>query len=178
MDDAFVIARPKPGSKLQDLISEELRTLITAFCRPIEKFDPLKLSKDVKESGLTLSEASLLLISITNRLGEYDLSLQADSDIVRRLQDQPDFQLPERVSRKRFKMAVQVRKAEKEILHQYLQLIQTFLAQQTLQGVEDSAKRKRHENDTAAVNKKRSMQSRVDSTFASGTTQATESSMS
>lgn len=130
--------------------------LITAFCRPAENFHPSKLSRNVKESGVALSEASLLLTSITNRLRDYKSSLQEDSEILERLKNKGNIQLPDGVSSQRYEMAVKVRKGEKEILHQVLQLIQAFVAEETRQMARHSTKRKRSENGMAAANKKNS----------------------
>jgi N-lysine methyltransferase SETD6 len=129
--------------------------LITAFCLPAEKFSPSKLSKHVRDASFALSEASLLQTSITNRLGDFKSSLQADFEILGKLKNEEDIQLPDGVCRKRYEMAVQVRRGEKEILHHVLQLIQDFVAEQTRQMARDSAKRKWTQNDTAASNKKK-----------------------
>ena len=153
IDDAFVIGRPEAGLKLQDLIPVDLRMLITAFCLPAEKFNPSKLSSHVKQLSLGLSEASLLSASIINRLSDYRTSPQEDSEILDLLKREESGQLPG-VSRKRYEMAVQVRKGEKEILHQFLQLVNEFVAEETRQMSVESAKRKRNETDSAAANKK------------------------
>ena len=154
IDDAFVIARPEAESKLQDLIPVDLKTLITAFCQPGENFSPSRLTKHVKESGLGLSEASLLSTSIINRLSDYKTSPQQDTEILDMLKNGAGLQIPEGVSRNRYEMAVQVRKGEKEILHQVLELVNGFVAEQTSQMSTPAAKRKRDENEMAASTKK------------------------
>lgn len=155
IDDAFIIVRPGAGSSLNDVLPVDLRMLITSFCQPAEQFHPTKLSKLVKESGLTLAEASLLLTSITNRLRDYRSSLQEDSQILKDLQNKGSLHNSDAISYRRYEMAVQVRKGEKEILHQVLQLIQDFVAEQTRRMVGESAKRKRDENGKMTVNKKK-----------------------
>jgi Rubisco LSMT substrate-binding len=129
--------------------------LITAFCLPAEKFNPSKLTKHVRDASFALSEASLLQTSITNRLGDFKSSLQADFEILGKLKNEEDIQLPDGVSRKRYEMAVQVRRGEKEILHHVLQLTRDIMAEQTRQMAGDSAKRKWTENDTAAPDKRK-----------------------
>jgi len=146
--------RPKPEAKLEDIIPVEMRMLITAFCRPAEEFHSSKPSQHVKGSTLALSEASLLLTSITNRLGDYRTSIAEDLEILERLKTKDNQQVPPGITRKRYEMAVQVRKGEKEILHQVLQLLRDFVDRYTLQMAGDSAKRKRNEMDTTTVNKK------------------------
>lgn len=128
--------------------------LITAFCQPAEKFHPSKSSRHVKGSVLALSEASLLLTSITNRLGDYKSSRQEDSEILEKLKDNDNLPFPSEIHQKRHEMAVQVRKGEKEILHQVLQLLRDFVDRQTRKVAGGSAKRKRNETDMVTVNKK------------------------
>lgn len=92
-----------------------------------------------------------------NRLGDYKSSLQEDSNILEKLKCEDDHQLPDGVSRKRYKMAVQVRKGEKDILLQVMQQLQGFVDGHTPQIAGDSAKRKRSEKETTGLNKKRLM---------------------
>ncbi|KAF7508506.1 hypothetical protein GJ744_009219 [Endocarpon pusillum] len=157
IDDAFVIVRPKSGSKLDDIIPEDLRMLITAFCQPGEKSHTSKLSQNVKESSLALSEACLLFTTITNRLGDYKSSLQEDSDILEKLKYKDKHPLPDGVSHKRYEMAVQVRKGEKEILQQVMQQLQDLVNAHTRQIARDPAKRKKNETKTTSLSKKRLM---------------------
>jgi Rubisco LSMT substrate-binding len=129
--------------------------LVTAFCWPAENFSPSRLTKHVKESGLGLSEASLLSTVITNRLRDFKTSVEEDSGILDNLKHRSNPQIPHGVSRIRYEMALQVRKGEKEILQQILQLTQSFVAECTNQMAGESAKRKRPENGTAVANKKK-----------------------
>jgi N-lysine methyltransferase SETD6 len=130
--------------------------LMAAFCRPAEEFHSSKPSQHVKGSSIALSEASLLLTSITNRLGDYKTSLREDLEILEKLKTKDHHLVPAGISRKRYEMAVQVRKGEKEILHQVLQLLRDFVDRQTRQMAGDSTKRKRDETDPATVSKKSS----------------------
>jgi N-lysine methyltransferase SETD6 len=154
IDDAVLIGRPEPGLKLQEILPTDLRMLVTAFCQPNERFNPSKLSNHIKESGLAISEASLILTSITNRLSDYKTSLQEDAEILEGLAKGENLQVPEGLSHNRYGMAVKVRRGEKEILHEVLQLTQNFVAEQTRHIAGDSAKRKRNECETATSNKK------------------------
>lgn len=129
--------------------------LIKAFCHPAESFHPSKLSKLVKESGFGISEVSLLFTAVTNRLSDYKTSVQEDSEILEKLKGNDSFRPLTGPFRKRYKMAVQVRKGEKEILHHVMQLCQALLAEQTSHSTGYSAKRKRNENETAPVNNKK-----------------------
>lgn len=155
IDDAFVMSRPVPGSKLEDLIPEDLRLLLTAFCQPAEHFHSLKPKKYFKGLGLAPSEVSLLSTTITNRLADYTSSLQEDSVILGELRSKDNFTLPDGVCQKRYEMAVQVRKGEKEILHHILEVIQGTIDQQTSQMPVNSARRKSKESDMTAFNKKK-----------------------
>jgi N-lysine methyltransferase SETD6 len=130
--------------------------LTAALCRPAEEFHSSKPSQHVKGSSIALSEASLLLTSITNRLGDYRTSLREDLEILEKLKTKDHHLVPAGISRKRYEMAVQVRKGEKEILHQVLQLLRDFVDRQTRQMAGDSTKRKRDEKDPATVSKKSS----------------------
>jgi oligoribonuclease (3'-5' exoribonuclease) len=96
----------------------------------------------------------LLLTSILNRLGDYRTSVQEDLEILEKLKTKDSLEIPAGITQKRYEMAVQVRKGEKEILHQVLQLLRDFVDRHTRQMAGDSAKRKRKEMDTSTVSKK------------------------
>ena len=139
--------------------------LISAFCRPAERFHPSKSGKHVNSSSLVLSEACLLLNSLTYRLSDYKSSLQEDEEILKKLKKKDNLQLPDGTSYTRYEMAVQVRKGEKEILHQLLQLTQDLIDEQTRQMTPGSAKRRASKNDMPAANKKTSMRNWPDALF-------------
>jgi N-lysine methyltransferase SETD6 len=155
IEDAFVIGNSGSGMKLRDVIPADLRMIITAFCLPAEQFHPSKLSNHLKGSGLAVSEASLLLTSIINRLSDYKSSTQEDTKILEKLKNNERLEIPDGVSPKRYEMAVQVRRGEKEILHKSLQLLQDFVAKQSRRVPGESVKRKRNEGHAVAANKKK-----------------------
>ena len=127
--------------------------LIAAFSQPTENPNSSKLSSHVKESGLGLSEASLVFTTNYKRLSDYRTSLQEDAEILNKLRSGKRVQIPDS-SRNRYEMAVQVRKGEKEILHQVLQLVKDSIAGQTQRMAAQPPKRKRVEKASAVANKK------------------------
>ncbi|RMZ82572.1 hypothetical protein DV738_g1534, partial [Chaetothyriales sp. CBS 135597] len=76
-----------------------------------------------------LHMAALLSAIATKKLSEYATSLQADTNSLLTAAPQPP--PPTDVSAKRYKMAIQVRIGEKEILHQIISLCKDFIAART-----------------------------------------------
>jgi hypothetical protein len=128
--------------------------LLRIFCRPAGKIHPSRLREQVTTSSITVSEASLLLTTITNRLGDYATSLQEDTEILEKLEGGEELQIPEEIHSTRYGMAIRVRRGEKEILHHFLRLLQDFLIECNDHVAREGAKRKRDEMEQEPASKR------------------------
>lgn len=159
IEDAFVLGRPiSDAPKLHEVIPVDLRILIAAFCRPAGNFESSKIGAQLATSIIAIPEASLLLTSIINRLSDYATSLQEDNEILDGLKGGDESQISKAITLSRYQMAIQVRRGEKEILHQYLRLIQDFLVECNGQVAKEESKqeskRKREEGNQEIASKR------------------------
>ncbi|KAF3483677.1 SET domain-containing protein [Arthroderma uncinatum] len=149
LEDGYSIPRISDGEPLKDAIPEDFLILLRTLSLPAEDLDQLKTKNKAPKPVFSGSEASLLRTLVTHRQTEYPTTIQEDEQILRYLEEQGGHFNDANLCRK--KMAVQVRKGEKEILAQVLSLLDTYLMQQGQQGstkrgttnVENSSKRQR-----------------------------------
>ena len=109
-EDGYAISRPSDGMTLDDAISEDLHKLVAA----------VSLDKNTNRKHFGLPEADLLNNVLRKRLGDYQTTVDEDERILKRLGNGNTVG--------RLRMAVQVRRGEKEILHQLSQLAQEYFA--------------------------------------------------
>ncbi len=122
VEDGYAIARPSANAMLKDAIPDELHMLITAVSGGKANSSPKKY--------INLPEADLLKNVLRKRLGEYQTTVDDDERILKRLGN----------AGSRLRMAVQVRKGEKEILQQLSRLAQECIS-------DAAGKRKRIDQD-------------------------------
>jgi hypothetical protein len=96
---------------------------------------------DLGKRSFTFASADLLAAALQKRLADYKTTISHDNDIIRHLNRASGVQVPSGARPYRYRIAVQVRKGEKEILQQVLQLAQQFGATYT------NGKRRRDTND-------------------------------
>ena len=107
-EDAYVLTQTNGELSLDHLIPEELRSAVRFLCSTQGCLGQTK-------NLITVDEAKLLQAVIESRLAEYPTSVDEDEQAL--LETQPaSATLPLGVSKKRLKMAIEVRKGEKEIL--------------------------------------------------------------
>jgi hypothetical protein len=96
------------------------------------------------EQSFSFASADLLAATIRKRLAEYKTTVSEDDDLLLRLDKASGAEPPTGVNPIRYQMAVKVRKGEKEILEQILQLAQQLITNDT------NGKRKRSIDDERA----------------------------
>jgi SET domain-containing protein 6 len=87
----------------------------------------LRATRKLPKGPLSGAEANALIELISQRLRDYPTTLEEDAVLLRDLQ----YQASTEISHRRRKMAIQVRKGEKEILKQLLDLLQSYVNQHT-----------------------------------------------
>jgi N-lysine methyltransferase SETD6 len=145
LEDGYIIQRvPQDCVKLVDAIPTELHMLLRALtcnlgndASSIEK----RVRKGVKDD-VTIEEASLLASVCTKRLTDYPTTAKQDDALLEKLE------APSNISPRRFEMAIQVRKGEKEILHNVIKICQDHITRRMseIQAASTATKRK-HEGE-------------------------------
>ncbi|PGH32132.1 SET domain-containing protein 6 [[Emmonsia] crescens] len=128
-DDGYSIPRLNPTTPLMEALSEELLIVLNILTMPLEQFNQLKIKNKAPKPNLGVMEATLLAHAVQQTLGEYTTSLEKDEEL---LASFPNIQAPtsSTASVRRFKMALQVRKGEKEILLHLLAALGEFVTHQ------------------------------------------------
>ncbi|OJD17555.1 hypothetical protein AJ78_02368 [Emergomyces pasteurianus Ep9510] len=128
-DDGYSIPRLDPATPLTDSLPEDLLIVLNTLTMPLEQFNQLKTKNKAPKPNLGVPEATLLAQAVQQTLDEYGTTLEKDEEL---LASFPNIQAPTNsaVSPTRFKMALQVRKGEKEILSQLLTTLREFVAHQ------------------------------------------------
>ncbi|KAF3892812.1 Ribosomal lysine N-methyltransferase 4 [Trichophyton interdigitale] len=132
LEEGYSISRVPPNGTLKDAIPEDFLVLLRALTLPVENLNRLKARNKAPKPEFSASEASFLRSLVNSRQSEYPTSIQEDESILRYLEQQNRYINDSILIRR--KMAVQVRKGEKEILTQILSLLDTHLVQPDQNG--------------------------------------------
>jgi hypothetical protein len=128
--------------KLLDAIPTDLRLLLSALTAYTET-----ATFNLSKQNFTFASADLLSATIRKRLTDYKTTL-GENDLLERLSNDSGALIPPGVHPNRYQMAVRVRKGEKEILQQILELTQQFITSHTngkrKYGTDDEQPNKAH----------------------------------
>lgn len=113
-DDGYSLGRPEYDSTLESALPDNLRATLKALCGGDE-------SPSLLKGPVSIKEATLLAAVLEIRLGHYLTTIAEDEGLLRHLES-ASADITEGLSRTRFKMAVEVRKGEKEICRDILRL--------------------------------------------------------
>jgi hypothetical protein len=134
--------------KLHDAIPIDLRLLLSALTASAETATSSRHVFDFGKQNFSFASADLLSATIRRRLVDYKTSLSDDDRLLWRLSKDSGAQIPLGVHPNRYRIAVHVRKGEKEILQQILQLTQQFTTNHVngkrKHGTEDKKPNKAH----------------------------------
>jgi SET domain-containing protein 6 len=148
VEEAYVIGRPRVGVKLPDAIPTDLRLLLLALTASTETAPSARDIFDLGKQNFTFASADLLSAIIRKRLTDYKTTLGDDDNLLGGLSNDSGALIPPGVHPNRYQMAVRVRKGEKEILQQILQLTQQFITSHTngkrKHGTDDEQPNKAH----------------------------------
>ena len=139
LDDGYPIER-SDSHKLKDLIPTELLMVVKALCKQARAQED-KGEDEVRADGLYLSEVSFLHTVIVNRIAEYPTSLAQDLDILANSRNMPATIVGDSAKR-RFRMALQVRIGEKEILDHVKTIAEQWIKARTDEMKDEGKKRK------------------------------------
>lgn len=159
LEDGYVIQRPSSDSiSMVDLISAELHMLLRALTCNLGNdgsSNEKRIQKGIKEN-LSIEEASLLASVCTKRLTNYPTSVDQDTTRLQALQTSA-ISIDSNVSPYRLKMAIEVRKGEKEILHAVIGLCEDHITKRTSEIKHDAVgtKRKHQGEDGRATEKEK-----------------------
>ena len=142
VEEGYAIGRPSTDAELHDVIPMDLQLLLSALVADTEPAKSTQKVSGLLKRSFSFASADLLAATIQNRLNDYETTIKEDNDIVQSLSNAPDSQVSAGINANRYRMAVQVRKGEKEILQHVLEL-----AQQSIMSRSNS-KRKRDTDDT------------------------------
>lgn len=133
LEDGYVVQRPlSVNTTLVDAIPAELHMLLRALTCNLgndASGNEKRIQKGIKEN-FSIEEASLLAAVCTKRLADYPTSIEEDSRLLESFQASTSA-ADENVSSHRVKMAIEVRKGEKEISHAVIALCQNHIMKRT-----------------------------------------------
>ena len=147
LEDGYAIQRPSRKMKLHDAIPTELHMLISALSCPNEAAADFRTSKYSDMRGFSIPEAAFLTAIMTKRLTDYKTTVDEDEAILSSLNEKSSADMLPGLSDHHYRMAVQVRKGEKEILHRLVQLAQECITSKTDEIANAPVKRKRDGED-------------------------------
>ena len=164
IEDAYIIQRPLNDSvKLVDAIPAELHMILRALTCNLGNdvsSNEKKIRKGIKED-VSIEEASLLAAVCAKRLTDYATTIEQDDELLGKLEASPGTAEPSspKTSPHRLKMAIHVRKGEKEILHTVIQLCQEHITRRTSDIQHDATGTKRkHQGENGRATEKEKLQ--------------------
>ena len=142
IDDGYAFPRPVDGESLEEALPGNIHMLLRGLTMEAGT------SKLKSADSLSIHEVALLSAVATKKLSEYTTSLEHDRQLASDGSPTP----PANLSSSRFFAAVEVRKGEKEILHQLIQICQTYIATKTNE-IATSEKKRKHDGDNSTAKK-------------------------
>ena len=140
VEDGYAIIRPSTNATLKAAIPEELHELIRVVSLNQNSINSRPSANNPPKEHFSLIEADLLDNVLLKRLGDYQTTLEEDERILKQLDN----------TESRHRMAVQVRKGEKEILQCLSRLVQECISDRT-----GKRKRNNQEDKPVEVHKRR-----------------------
>ncbi|KAK2732385.1 hypothetical protein FQN55_004135 [Onygenales sp. PD_40] len=126
-DDGYSIPRINQPIPLAEAIPEELLIVLHTLIMPLDQLDQLRRRNKAPKPTLGLAEASLLAEVIRQSQNEYPTTIAQDAQLLASPGANQGYL--HSTTERRLKMALQVRKGEKEILSQILGLLEEFIVQ-------------------------------------------------
>lgn len=170
LEDGYIIQRPLSGkSTLVDVIPTELHMLLRALTCNLgndASSNERRIQKGIKEN-VAIEEASLLAAVCTKRLTDYPTSIEEDSDLLRSLLASANCAHPriKNALPQRLRMAIEVRKGEKEILHAVIKACQDDIMRRTSDIKNDPNREKRkHQVEEVRMTETRNKRSKKENT--------------
>lgn len=152
LEDGYNISKPAVGESLTDIIPDELLALIQAFLFSPEQLSQARTKQKPPKPSLGVAGAKFLLQVAQKRQAEYTTSIAQDDEILNQLAQKGQTCSREEfdASYRRLAMAVEVRKGEKEILHQLTTNLEQYIAENQDTPMTDSHTKRNAQDDNAA----------------------------
>ncbi|EDN04563.1 SET domain-containing protein [Histoplasma capsulatum] len=128
-DDGYSIPRLNLNTPVMEVFPEELLIALNVLTMPPDQFNQLKMNNKVPKPRLGVTEATLLATAVQQTLWDYTTTLEKDKDLLTSISNIQE-STHSTASARRFKMALQVRIGEKQILSQVLTALGDFDAHQ------------------------------------------------
>ncbi|KAL1953109.1 hypothetical protein VTO42DRAFT_3589 [Malbranchea cinnamomea] len=122
LEDGYSLSRITKDTPLSQAMPKEFVTVFRALRMSPNELATLRANNKLPKGALTSSEARLLSKLLRQRLADYPTSIEDDTKLLAG-------QLSTNASRRRQKMAIQVRQGEKEILLQHIEALETYASQ-------------------------------------------------
>lgn len=126
LDDGYSISRISPSESLANSIPDELLIVLQVLALPKEEFDHLCRRNRSPKPKLTLQSGILLKEAVQQRWKDYGTSDSQDTDILCTLNHENKIG---HSSLRRYRMALQVRMGEKEILSEVQHSLDEYTAE-------------------------------------------------
>ncbi|ODH44722.1 hypothetical protein ACO22_00800 [Paracoccidioides brasiliensis] len=153
LDDGYGIPRHDRSTPLAETLPTELLVVLNILVMPLEQFNQLKQKSKVPKPALGIAEATLLDEAVRLILGEYPTTVAQDKELLASCANYQGSTSP--ISAGRLKMALQVRKGEKEILNAVISELEDFIAQHRQVSDSYSATKRSMEHSTGLGEKRR-----------------------
>ena len=141
VEEGYAISRPSAEVELHDAIPTDLQLLLPTLAGDTEATQSAPNISSLGKQRISLASAELLGATIRKRFADYKTTISEDDLLLQRLSDDLRAQVASGAKPSRYRMAIQVRKGEKEILQHVLDLIQYYITSNT------GGKRKRDADD-------------------------------
>ncbi|PGH06654.1 SET domain-containing protein 6 [Blastomyces parvus] len=122
-DDGYGIPRLNTNTPLMEALPEELLIVLNTVTMPPDQFIERKTKNKAPKPILGVMDATLLGHAAQQTLGEYITTLEQDKQLLATIPNSH----ASTASGRRFKMALQVRMGEKEVLAQLLAALEEFI---------------------------------------------------
>ena len=141
-EDAFALPRPAQGESLDDTLPFNLKAVLKVLCADKEPFKHM-------EGTLSTREATVFSAALQERLKCYSTSIDEDNKLLEDFH-QGTASSAQHAHHRRYHMAIEVRKGEKEVCAQLIQLCQARTHGNP--GVTHGTTKRAHETTDAANN--------------------------
>ncbi|KAJ5628569.1 hypothetical protein N7490_010797 [Penicillium lividum] len=125
IEDGYVIPRPAPNAKLEDILPAELVVLLTTLTQSPEEFEQRRSKNKPPKPSMEVSQAGLLYKVLQSKQARYATSLEQDYDSLSGFLP-PNAPPALEGSARRHKMALQVRIGEKEVLRSVMTMLESL----------------------------------------------------
>ncbi|KAH8431302.1 ribosomal lysine N-methyltransferase [Aspergillus melleus] len=138
LDDGYVIPRISPHSLIENIVTDELSLLLRTLTLPVEQLEQYRSKQKAPKPAFGPTEGAIFMKAIQLKQAQYGTTIAQDQELLAQLAHSGAPGLSEETAR-RYRMAIQVRLGEKEILQNLATLIHNHLANSSQNGQKRAA---------------------------------------